>query len=108
MKTPCETIVWHVLPVIRKEFTKKLASDHGFTQRKIAIRLGITDASVSRYLSGKRGNIDISDKMILKEINDSATAIAHGNKKTVIQETCRICNLLKSSGFIEGIDHACE
>lgn len=108
MKTPCETIVWHVLPVIRKEFTKSLVTHHGFTQRKTAIRLGITDAAVSRYLSGKRGNIDIANKRILKEINDSATVIANGNKKTVTQETCRICSLLKSSGFIEGISHACK
>jgi len=108
MKTPCETIVWHVLPVIRKELTKNLVTNHGFTQRKTAARLGITDATVSRYLSGKRGNIDISNKRILKEITNSANAIAKGNKKTVIQETCRICSLLKSSGFIEGISHACK
>lgn len=108
MKTPCETIVWHVLPVIRKELTKNLVTHHGFTQRKIATRLGISDAAVSRYLSGKRGNIDISNKRILKEINNSATAIAKGNKKTVIQETCRICSLLKSSVFIEGISNGCK
>ena len=108
MKTPCETIVWHILPVIRKEFTRSLVTHHGFTQRKTAIRLGITDAAVSRYLSGKRGNIDISNKRILKEITNSASIIAKGNKKTVIQETCRICSLLKSNGFIEGISHACK
>jgi len=108
MKTPCETIVWHVLPVIRKELTKSLVNRHGFTQRKTAIRLGITDATVSRYLSGKRGNIDISNKRIIKEISKSAEVIAHGNKKTVIQETCRICGLLKSSGFIERSSHVCK
>jgi predicted transcriptional regulator len=108
MKTPCETIVWRVLPVIRKELTKNLVEYHGFTQRKTAVRLGITDAAVSRYLSGKRGNIEISNKRILKEINKSASVIAKGNKKTVNQETCRICSLLKSYGFIEGFSHACK
>lgn len=103
MKTPCETIVWRVLPVIRKEFAKNLAKDHGFAQRKIASRLGISDAAVSRYLSGKRGNITISNKRILKEINNSVAVIAKGNKKTVIQETCRICGLLKSIGLINEI-----
>jgi len=108
MKTPCETIVWHILPVIRKEFTRSLVTHHGFTQRKTATKLGITDATVSRYLSGKRGNINISNKRILKEINVSANIIATGNKKTVIQETCRICSLLKSNGFIERSSHACK
>ena len=108
MKTPCETIVWHILPVIRKEFTRSLVTHHGFTQRKTAVKLGITDATVSRYLSGKRGNINISNKRILKEINNSANVIAKGNKKTMIQETCRICSLLKSNGFIEGFSHGCK
>jgi len=75
---------------------KSLVSYYGFTQRKTAIKLGITEATVSRYLSGKRGNIDISNKTILKEISNSASKIAKGNKKIVIQETCRICDLLKS------------
>ena len=108
MKTPCQTIIWQVLPVIRKELAINLITHHGFTQRKTAIKLGITEAAVSRYLSGKRGNIDISNKTILKEINNSASKIAKGNKKIVIQETCRLCNLLKSSGSIEGIAHACK
>jgi len=108
MKTPCESIVWHVLPVIRKELTKSLVSHYGFTQRKTAVKLGITDATVSRYLSGKRGNIDVSNKSILKEIDNSANMIAKGNKKTVIQETCRICGLLKSSGFIEEMSYGCR
>ncbi|HUT00799.1 MAG TPA: transcriptional regulator [Candidatus Thermoplasmatota archaeon] len=106
MKIPCETIVWRVLPMIRKELTKSLVTHHGFTQRKTAVMLGITDAAVSRYLSGKRGNIDISNKLILKEIKNSASLIAKGNKKTVNQETCRICSLLKSNGFIEGFSRA--
>jgi predicted transcriptional regulator len=108
MKTPCETIVWHVLPVIRKEFAKNLVRHHGFTQRKIALRLGISDAAVSRYIAGTRGNIVISNKKILKEIVTSSGIIANGNKKTVTQETCRICSFLKSSGFLEGIPHACK
>lgn len=108
MKTPCETIVWHLLPVIRKEFTKNLVKQHGFTQRKTAKRLGITDATVSRYLSGKRGNINISNERVLKEIKKSVNVIAKGNKKKVIQETCRICSLLKSSGFIKGISNGCK
>ncbi len=108
MKTPCETIVWRILPVIRREFTKNLLEHHGYNQRRIATRLGISDAAVSRYIAGTRGNIVISDNKILKEIATSSRKIANGNKKTVIQETCRICNLLKSSSFLEGISRACK
>jgi len=107
MKTPCEIIVWNIVPIIRKEFAKKLIENHGLTQRKTADKLGITEAAVSRYISGKRGVLEICDNEILKEIAESAKRIAQENKLSVIEETCRICKLLKSREFIEGINYAC-
>ena len=62
MKTPCEIIVWQILPVIRKEFAKSLIENHKLTQRKVAEKLGITEAAVSRYLSKKRGDKEVIDK----------------------------------------------
>jgi hypothetical protein len=108
MKTPCEIIVWNVVPIIRKEFAKNLIKNHDLTQRKVANKLGITEAAVSRYVSGKRGLLEISDDEILKEIKESAKRIAKENGPSVIEETCRICRLLKSREFIDGINYACE
>ena len=108
MKTPCEIIVWQVLPVIRKEIAKNLINNHGLTQRKAADKLGITEATVSRYVSGKRGVLEISDDETLKEIRESAKRIANGDGPVVIEETCRICRLLKSQEFVEGINYACD
>jgi predicted transcriptional regulator len=70
--------------------------------------LGITEAAVSRYVSGKRGVLEISDDEILKEIKESAKRIVKENGSAVIEETCRICRLLKSREFIDGINYACE
>ena len=108
MKTPCEIIVWSVVPIIRKEFAKKLIENHGFTQRKAAEKLGITEATVSRYISGKRGAIEITDREILKEIKESVKRIFKENGSVVIEETCRICRFLKASEFEEGINYNCE
>ena len=105
MKTPCEIIVWKVLPVIRKELTKSLIENHGFTQRKVAEKLGLLESTVSRYLSGKRGKMEILDDNILNEIKKSAKRISKENGKVVIEEICRICNLLKASEIIEGINY---
>jgi predicted transcriptional regulator len=96
------------VPIIRKEFAKNLIKNHDLTQRKVANKLGITEAAVSRYVSGKRGLLEISDDEILKEIKESAKRIAKENGPTVIEETCRICRLLKSREFINGINYACE
>jgi predicted transcriptional regulator len=93
----CETAVWEILPVIRKEFSKNLIKYHKFNQKKVSEVLGISEAAVSRYLSRKRGNIKISDRKIIEEIQKSTNRIAKGNNKTAFEETCRICTILKSS-----------
>jgi predicted transcriptional regulator len=108
MKTPCEIIVWNIVPTIRKEFTKNLIEKHGLNQRKVADKLGINESAVSRYLSGKRGILEITDDEILDEIKISANKIAKENGTKVIEEICRICRLLKSKEFVEGINYACE
>ena len=108
MKTPCEIIVWNIVPVIKSEFAKRLVNEFGLNQRETAIKLGTTEASISRYISGKRGVLEIPDKKILKEIINSAEKISKENEHTVIEETCRICRLLKSRDYVEGINFACE
>jgi predicted transcriptional regulator len=108
MKTPCEIIVWNVVPIIRKEFAKHLIKKHNLNQRKVADKLGITESAVSRYLSGKRGILEITDEGILEEIRKSANRIAAENGPTIIEETCRICKILKSHEFLDGINYACE
>ena len=108
MKIPCEIIVWQVLPVIRKEFAKKMIENHKLNQKKTAQKLGLTEAAVSRYVSGKRGNSDVLDGEILKEITKSVNQIVEGNGTSMIEETCRICSLIKASGTIKGINYACK
>ena len=108
MKTPCEIIVWNIVPIIRKEFAKNLIEYYGLNQREVADKLGITESAVSRYLSGKRGLLEITNDEILNEIKKSSNKIAAENGSTVIEETCRICRLLKSKEFVEGINYACE
>jgi len=108
MKTPCEIIVWRVLPVIRKELAKSLIKDYGFSQKKVADKLGLTESAVSRYITGKRGKIDLTDNKLLNEIKKSAKRISKENGTLIIQETCRICNLLKSNEIVEGINYACK
>ncbi len=104
-KTPCEIIVWYILPAIRREIAKNLVENYGLTQRKVAEKLGITEAAVSRYISGKRGASEIFNKEILKKINESADRINKGDSKTTIMETCGICNILKSNNLIENANY---
>ena len=54
MKTPCELVVGKILPSLRASVVKDLSKRHGLKQSEIARRMGITQASVSQYLSSAR------------------------------------------------------
>jgi len=99
MKINCEYAVWHILPLIRKEFAKSLIKDHGLTQRKAAEILGINESAVSQYLSKKRAKTKTLNADIKKEIKRSTIRIINGNKKVMKTEICRICRLLQSKVF---------
>ena len=57
MKTPCETIIWRVVLVIKKELVKMLVHDFHPTQKETSIDLGTTETAISRYIPGKSGLI---------------------------------------------------
>ena len=94
-QTPCENLIWNGLPVIRREIAKSMIQDYGLNQKQTAEKLGITPAAISQYLSGKRGNFEIKDKDILKEIKISAKRIVEAEDSAVVEETCRICIIMR-------------
>jgi len=52
--------------------------------------------------------VEILNDKIMNEIKKSAHRISKENGTAVIEETCRICNLLKSTNFFKGINYACK
>ncbi len=95
-QTPCEYIVWHGLPVLRKEIARSMINNFGLSQNEAAQRLGITPAAVSQYLSGKRGKLDISCNESLQEINISAERIIKQGNGITALEICRLCKNFSS------------
>lgn len=55
MKTPCELVVGKILPTLRASVVRELSGKYHMKQSDIAKKLGITQASVSQYLSATRG-----------------------------------------------------
>lgn len=100
LKTPCEYMQWHGLPIIRKELVKSLINNHGLNQKETAKILGITPAAVSQYLSKKRGKISIVDNAIISEINVSAEKIINNGPSVVLLEICRICHILRENNVL--------
>ena len=108
-RTTCEYMMWNGLPVIRKEIAESMIRDFGLSQKEAAAKLGITPAAVCQYVSRKRGKIDITDQIVLKEIKTSAqNIINNGEKGLIISETCRICKILRSRPEFSLVCEACD
>lgn len=118
MKTPCELVVGKILPTLRASVVKELSQKYGMKQSDIAKSLGITQASVSQYLSATRGG---STKMLedFPQITAYATEIAKRIKGgetryqwygvlckacKEIREDERFCRLHRISAKLSGCD----
>jgi predicted transcriptional regulator len=100
-RLPCENIIWYGIPVIRRELAYSLINQFGCSQKEAALKLGITPAAVSQYISKKRGKISILDEKIISEINLSAKKINDKGESVLNSEICKICRILKSEGFFK-------
>jgi predicted transcriptional regulator len=100
-KTPCEKIVWNLLPAIRRELAISLIKQQKLSQREVAKKLGLSEAAVSRYINGKRGGLAIQkNKNVKNQINKSVKKIVKGDDEVVINETCQVCKLLQSNEIL--------
>ena len=59
MRPPCEIVVNRILPSVRAELVRVLINEHGMRQVAVAEMFGITQASVSQYLTQSRGKDDL-------------------------------------------------
>lgn len=100
-KTPCEAIVWYVLPALRREMALELV-ELGRNQREAAGLLGVTEAAVSQYIAAKRGNVRWLTSTMRKKIRACARKIAGGSP--VPEELCGLCAGLKLAGIVASLD----
>ena len=98
-KTPCEYMIWDVIPVIRKELVCCIIHNFGLSQKETAEKMGLTPAAISYYKCHKRGIPIINDETIIKEINFSAALIIQKGETAASSEICRICKLINSKGL---------
>jgi predicted transcriptional regulator len=89
-------MLWNGIPAIRKELAERMINQFGLSQKETAEKLGITPSAICQYRSKKRGDIEINDDVIIKELTISAERIIK-NDDSVIIETCRICQLLRDN-----------
>ncbi|HDL85575.1 MAG TPA: helix-turn-helix domain-containing protein [Candidatus Acetothermia bacterium] len=94
MRSPCEIIIWYVLPRIRSELAKELVN-LGLPQKEVAKRLGITQPAVSQYLREKRGRgIEFKENVMLA-IRKLAKDLADDVIDNLIFGVCEICTRIR-------------
>jgi predicted transcriptional regulator len=76
MRPPCEIVVNKVLPLIRADIVKILTQEYHMKQIEVSKRLGITQASVSQYLSSSRGG-DKEFHKLFPEMEEHARELAN-------------------------------
>lgn len=94
MKSPCEEIVWDVLPSIRAAIAEELIK-RGVSQKDVSRMLGITPPAVSQYVSKKRGyNIEFRED-IREAIGKLAEDLIQGGVDDLVKRICAICRMLQ-------------
>ena len=90
MKSPCQNIVWDVLPAIRAAIAVELVRC-GVSQVEAARMLEIAPSAVSQYISGKRGYRIEFDRDVKRSIGLLAQDLKEGKQINLIGRICDIC-----------------
>ena len=94
MKSPCEEIVWDVLPSIRAAIAEELIK-RGISQKEVSRMLGITPPAVSQYVSKKRGyHIEFRED-IREAIGKLAEDLIEEKEGDLVKRICGICRMLQ-------------
>ncbi|MDM7935800.1 MAG: helix-turn-helix domain-containing protein [Methanothrix sp.] len=97
MKSPCEAIVWDLLPCIRAAIAEELVR-RGVSQREVSRMLGITPPAVSQYVSKKRGySIEFSED-VRAAVCLLADDLMEGRVEDLVERICGICRMARGDG----------
>lgn len=115
MLLPAEIESKTLIPALRAILAKKLAVDHKIREDKISKMLGVTQAAVSNYIRGTRGDPSLIAKLMAEEqvaklVNELSDDLASDMAYTPssLSKFIGLCNYIKSSLLICDIHHNLE
>jgi len=115
MLLPAEIESKTLIPALRAILAKKLAKNYKIREDEISKMLGVTQAAVSNYIRGTRGDPQLIQKLLseeqvaklISELCDSlATDMAY--TPSSLSKFIGLCNFIKSSLLICDIHHNLE
>ena len=115
MLLPAEIESKTLIPALRAILAKKLAEDYNVREDEISKMLGVTQAAVSNYIRGTRGDPSLIAKLLAQEqvaimINELCTRLSSDMAYTPssLSKFIGLCNYIKSSLLICEIHHNLE
>lgn len=115
MLLPAEIESKTLIPALRAILAKKLAEEHKVREDEISKMLGVTQAAISNYIRGTRGDPKLIQKLVADEqvsqlINELSDSLASDMAYTPssLAKFISLCNYIKSSLLICEIHHNLE
>jgi len=112
---PAEIESKTLIPALRAILAKKLAADHKIREDEISKMLGVTQAAVSNYIRGTRGDPQLIQKLLAEEqvsklVDELTESLSSDMAYTPsnLSKFIGLCNYIKSSLLICDIHHNLE
>ena len=115
MLLPSEIEAKSLIPAVRAILAKKLIKEYSLKEEDVAKDLGITQAAVSNYVRGTRGDIDLISKLesvteIMRMIDDIAKDLSTNKAYTpsTLAKFVGLCNYMRYTLIICDVHHSIE
>ena len=115
MLLPAEIESKSLIPALRAILAKDLANKHNIREDEISKMLGVTQAAISNYIRGTRGDPKLiekllEDKQVADMLNDISDSLSTDKAYTPsnLSKFIGLCNYIKSSLLICDIHHNLE
>ena len=115
MLLPAEIESKSLIPALRAILAKDLANKYNIREDEISKMLGVTQAAISNYIRGTRGDPKLiekilEDKQVTVMLNDISDSLSTDKAYTPsnLSKFIGLCNYIKSSLLICDIHHNLE
>ena len=115
MLLPAEIESKTLIPALRAILAKNLAENHNVREDEISKMLGVTQAAISNYIRGTRGDPElikklIAEKQVYEMINEISSDLASdmAYSPSSLSKFIGLCNYIKTSLWICDIHHKLE
>ena len=115
MLLPSEIEAKSLIPAVRAILAKKLIRDYSLKEEDVAKDLGITQAAVSNYVRGTRGDIELISKLesvreVMRMIDDIAKDLSTNKAYTpsTLAKFVGLCNYMRYTLIICDVHHSIE